>query len=76
MNVEELYDKLLELELFTEEELRLIININGFSIDTLDACLYARYGSSVEQFIEELGLEEEEEEELEDEEDWEDEEEE
>ena len=68
-NVEELYDKLLELELFTEEELNLIININGFSIDTLDACLYARYGSSVEQFLEELGLdEEEEEEELEDEE--------
>lgn len=53
-DVNYLYEMLVDLNMFTEEELNLITCINGFSIETLDACLYARYGSSVEQFLEEL----------------------
>ena len=44
LNVNELWDQLLELELFTYEELQLLTNINGFSIETLNDAIYARYG--------------------------------
>ena len=40
----ELYETLLGEELFPEEELRLLININGLSIETLNDAIYARYG--------------------------------
>ena len=43
-DVNVLWDELLEQELFTYEELRLITNINGYSIETLNDALYARYG--------------------------------
>lgn len=72
ITVEALYDLLIELNLFTEEELQLITCINGFSLETLSDCLYCRYGYDAEQFLEEM---QEEEEELEDWEDDEDEEE-
>jgi hypothetical protein len=41
---DEVYDRLIELDLFTSEELDLVCNINGSSIDTLNDCLYARHG--------------------------------
>jgi hypothetical protein len=60
-NVTVLYDELIELDLFTDKELELITNINGYTIDTLNDCLYSRYGyRSLSQMI---GEEEEEEEE-------------
>lgn len=69
MDVNYIYDLLIELGMFTKEELDLVIYINGFNFDTLEDCLYARYGyRSVDQFLEELeeseeeGSEEEEEE--------------
>ena len=40
----ELWDILVELELFTDEELRLITNINGLSVETLNAAIFARLG--------------------------------
>lgn len=40
----ELYETLLDEELFTDEELRLLTNINGLSIETLNDAIYARYG--------------------------------
>ena len=43
MTFEELYAKLIDNGLFTEEELRLVTNINGDTIQTLDDCAYARY---------------------------------
>ena len=43
-NVNILYEELIELDLFTEKELELITSINGYSIDTLNDCLYSRYG--------------------------------
>lgn len=42
--VNELYDLLVDDGYFTEEELRLLTNINGYSIDTLNSAIYARYG--------------------------------
>ena len=43
-DVNKLWDKLIEQELFTEEELRLVTDINGYSVETLNDCIYARYG--------------------------------
>lgn len=44
MTAIELYDLLLDQELFTNEELRLLTNINGLSIETLNDAIYSRYG--------------------------------
>lgn len=40
----ELYEILIDDELFTNEELRLLTNINGLSIETLNDAIYSRYG--------------------------------
>lgn len=51
--VSELYDLLVEGEYFTEAELDLITCINGYSEETLNDCIYARYGyRSYEQMVE------------------------
>jgi hypothetical protein len=53
MTVAELYDKLIEKELFTEGELHLITSVNGFNFETLNDCIYARYGyRNYEQLLE------------------------
>jgi len=39
-----LWDILVELELFTDDELRLLTNINGLSVETLNDAIFARYG--------------------------------
>lgn len=44
MIVTELYDALIDEGLFTSDELDLITSINGYSTDTLNDCIYARYG--------------------------------
>jgi len=50
MKVNEYWDYLIENGIATEEELQLITYINGYSVETLDAVLYARTGyRSVEQ---------------------------
>ena len=43
-DVNVLWDELLDLELFTEEELQLLTNINGYSVETLNDAIFARYG--------------------------------
>ena len=43
-DVNDLFNELIENELFTYEELKLLTNINGFSIETLNDALYSRYG--------------------------------
>lgn len=40
----ELYNLLVENEYFTAEELKLLTNINGLSIETLNDAIFARYG--------------------------------
>lgn len=42
MSFEEVYDKLIELNIATEEEVDLVCHINGYTIDTLNDILYAR----------------------------------
>ena len=44
LNVNELWDVLLDGDLLTYEELKLLTNINGLSIETLNDALYSRYG--------------------------------
>lgn len=42
--VNELWDLLVDEGYFTAEELQLLTNINGFSVETLNDAIYARYG--------------------------------
>ena len=44
MNVNELWDNLIDGEYFTEEELQLVTSINGYTTDALNDAIYARYG--------------------------------
>lgn len=44
MKTNELYDVLVDHGYFTDEELRLLTNINGFNIETLNDAIFARYG--------------------------------
>ncbi len=54
LTVNQLWYLLVELELFTDSELKLLININGYSIETLNNAIYARYGyRDLEQMINE-----------------------
>lgn len=53
--VGQIYDYLIENELFTKEELSLLCCINGYSVDTLNSAIYARYGlRDFEALIEDL----------------------
>ena len=63
ITAEELFELLIDLNLFTEQELQLVTCINGFSMETLSDCLFCRYGYDAEQFLEEMQEEEGEEEE-------------
>ena len=42
INLEETWDKIIELEIATESELQLVTSLNGYSIDTLNIVVYAR----------------------------------
>jgi len=39
-----LWDTLVDRGYFTDRELELVTDINGYSVDTLNDCLYSRYG--------------------------------
>ena len=55
MTAADLYHELVDRELFTSYELDLVIVLNGLSVETLNKCIYARYGyRSWDQFIEEM----------------------
>ena len=43
-DVDELYNFLLDFEMFTENELQLVTSLNGYLFSTLMDCLYIRYG--------------------------------
>ena len=43
-DVDSAYNYLTDNNYFTEEELSLVTSINGYNIDTLNDCIYARYG--------------------------------
>lgn len=53
-DVNEVYNHLVDNHYFTSEELNLITNINGYTVDTLNDCLYSKYGyRDLEQLLEE-----------------------
>lgn len=53
-DVNELWDVLVGDDLFTYEELQLLTNINGYSIETLNDAIFSRYGyRDYEQMMEE-----------------------
>ena len=43
-DVNQVWDYFIESGLFTESELQLVTSLNGFSLDVLNDCLFARYG--------------------------------
>lgn len=54
LEVGELYTYLEDEEYFTSEELNLVTNVAGYSIETLNNCLYSRYGvNDILQLLEE-----------------------
>ena len=42
--IDQIYDYLIENQLFTDGELSLLCCINGYSVETLNDAIYARYG--------------------------------
>lgn len=42
--VTEFYNQLVDGGYFTDDELQLVTTINGYSIETLNDCIWARYG--------------------------------
>ena len=52
-DVNQVWDFLVASELFTEAELELITCLNGFRLDVLNDCIFARYGyRSLQQMLE------------------------
>ena len=54
MNIEKLWDLIVEYGVATEEELQLVTSINGYSLETLTDVIYVRTGYSIEQFLEDI----------------------
>ena len=44
LSVGKLWDELIDQELFTWDELKLLTDINGYNVETLNDAIYARYG--------------------------------
>lgn len=52
MTVGQLWDLIIEHNIATEDELRLVTDINGYSVNTLNQVIYARTGyRDWEQYI-------------------------
>jgi len=53
--VDDLWSYLVDNELFTDAEIQLVINMMGYSTETLNDAIYARYGyRDLDQLVEEL----------------------
>ena len=53
--IEQVWDLFIQYDIATENELRLVTTINGYSIDSLNDILYARTGlRSIEQLLDEI----------------------
>ena len=52
MKLEQIYKALIENNYFTEAELNLVTNVAGFTEETINNCIYSRYGyNSYEQLV-------------------------
>ena len=55
MKLEKIYTWLIENNYFTEAELELVTCIIGYNIDSINKCIYARYGyNDFEQLSDEV----------------------
>ena len=51
--VDLIWDSIIEQDIATIEELRLVCSINGYNVETLESVIYARVGyRSLEQWME------------------------
>ena len=54
-NIEQVWDLLLQYDIATENELKLVTTINGYNIDSLNDIIYARTGlRDIEQLLDEI----------------------
>jgi hypothetical protein len=44
LEINDVWGLLIDGGYFTDDELQLITNINGYTIETLNDCIYSRYG--------------------------------
>jgi hypothetical protein len=44
LNIDYVWNKIIELEIATEEELNLVTSINGYNIESLNDVIYVRTG--------------------------------
>lgn len=57
-SMDEIWEYLVEHELFTDDELHLVTRLHGYREETLNSCIYIRYGyHDLDQLIYEEGLE-------------------
>ena len=55
-NLDHVWDRIIELDIATEEELSLVTAINGYNEEALNDIIYVRTGyRSIEQLMEEIG---------------------
>lgn len=59
MEINEVWNNIIDFEIATENELQLITSINGYNIESLNDVIYCRTGyHDMEQFLECEGLNE------------------
>lgn len=57
MNIDQVWQLLLDYDIATENELNLVTNINGYKIESLESIIYARTGlNSVDQLLDDLEI--------------------
>ena len=59
MDIDQVWQLLLEYDIATENELHLVTNINGYKMESLESIIYSRTGlNSVDQLVDDLGIDE------------------
>ena len=57
MGMDQAWRILFEYEIATEEELKLVTNINGYKLESLESIIYARTGlNSINQLLDDLQI--------------------
>ena len=57
MNIDQVWQLLLDYDIATENELTLVTNINGYKIESLESIIYSRTGlNSVDQLLDDLEI--------------------
>ena len=57
MNIDQVWQLLLDYDIATENELTLVTNINGYKIESLESIIYSRTGlNSIDQLLDDLEI--------------------